>query len=139
MTPKKQFETILGRAFSRIGFKRIGKIYCYDGSDAFLLCSFQKWDDGNEMFVNCGISIKALEPNPAKKVEISHIFARLKSLFPSSRDLILTAGALKASDPGAAIANLASHIGTDTPADKGIIPELKQIEADIRSELSKIE
>lgn len=90
----REFKTIIGKAFTSNGFKIVSKRYRHDGTAASILVDLQKYDFGERYFVNVGFWLRALGDNVPVKVEHTHMYYRLESLFPSRRDAVLEGGEL---------------------------------------------
>jgi len=89
-----EFKKGLERVLRSLGFQRAGKALARSGIRVLTLVALQKSNFGDQWWINIGFWLEQLGGHAPDRVELSHLYYRLESLFPEHRETILVAGDL---------------------------------------------
>lgn len=96
MTDCKKFQTRVLRAFSDFGFRGSGRTRRYFGEEIDILINVQQ--AYSNCFINVGFVLKSISNDIPDRVEKTHMYYRLESIFPEIRETIIAAGELEEAD-----------------------------------------
>lgn len=86
----KTWKKGVASALVAAGFRRQGPVFIFDGAEVLLICDLQyawaRW------FINVGFWLKSIRGEVPSKVEKTHLYFRLESVFPEHLDVITMAG-----------------------------------------------
>lgn len=96
MTDCKKFQTRVLRAFSGFGFRGSGRTRRYFGEEIDILINVQQ--AYSNCFINVGFVLKSINNDIPDRVEKTHLYYRLESIFPDLREIIIASGEMNEAD-----------------------------------------